>query len=72
MGRLLKRDDDLLHELERAVDRYPSDAAAARAFGISRSHLSRVLSRQKPMTAKIAHGLGYEQQRCYVRYEHRR
>ncbi len=64
--------DVILSELERAVNRYPSDAAAARAFGVSRGHLSRVLRGLKPMTAKIAHGLGYEQQHWYVRYEERR
>jgi plasmid maintenance system antidote protein VapI len=67
----LKTDGDLLLELEKAVERYTSDAQAARSFGVSRSHLSRVLSGQKPITAKIAHGLGYEQQKRYVRYEHR-
>ena len=71
MARGLKTDDDLLYELELAVEKYPSDAAAARAFGISRSHLSRVLSKQKPMTRNLAHGLGYEQQHRYVRYEQR-
>lgn len=68
----LKTDSDLLHELETAVDHYDSDAAAARAFGVSRGHLSRVLRGLKPITAKIARGLGYEQQTCYVPYEHRR
>lgn len=66
-----KSEDELLDELEREVERYASDAAAARAFGVSRSHLSRVLRRVKPLTATIAHGLGYEQQRWYVRYEER-
>lgn len=67
----LKTDDDLLFELERAVEKYPSDRAAAKAFGVTRGHLSRVLSRQKPMTANLAHCLGYERQNRYVRYEHR-
>lgn len=67
----VKTEDDVLAELLRAVDRYPSDAAAALAFGVSRSHLSRVLRAQKPITAKIAHALGYEQQRRFVRYEQR-
>lgn len=68
----VKDESDLLHELERAVDKYDSDAKAAEAFGVSRSHLSRVLSRQKPITAKIALGLGYEQVRGFIRYEERR
>ena len=68
----MKTEDDLRYELERAVDRYPSDAQAAKAFGVSRGHLSRVLRGVKPITAKIALGLGYEEQRGYVRYEHRR
>ena len=67
----LKTEDDLLFELERAVDRYESDAAAAKAFGVSRGHLSRVLSRQKPITQKIALGLGYERQYRFVRLEYR-
>lgn len=70
--RWLKTEDELLYELECAVEKYPSDSAAAKAFGVSRGHLSRVLSRQKPLTAKLAHCLGYEQQYRYVRYEHRR
>ena len=69
--RCLKTEDDLLYELERAVDKYPTDSAAARAFGVSRGHLSRVLSRQKRLTAKVAHRLGYAQEYCYVRYEQR-
>ena len=48
-----------------------SDAKAAKAFGITRGHLSRVLRGEKPMTAKIALVLGYEQQRWYMRYEQR-
>jgi hypothetical protein len=66
------REEDLLTELRDAVDVYPSDAVAARAFGVTRGHLSRVLRGLKPITAKIALGLGYEEQRCYVRYEERR
>jgi hypothetical protein len=64
--------DDLRLELEREVDRYPSDAAAAKAFGVSRSHFSRVLRGEKAMSKAIAHGLGYELQTHFVRYEHRR
>ena len=68
----MKTEADLLFELEKAVERYESDAAAARSFGVTRGHLSRVLRGEKPITAKIALGLGYEQQRGFVRYEHRR
>jgi len=64
-------ESDLLQELLRVVEGYESDAAAARAFEISRSHLSRVLRGEKPITARIALGLGYEEQKHYVRYEHR-
>lgn len=71
MSRWLKTESDLLHELETAVDRYESDAAAARAFGVSRGHLSRVLRQQKPITAKIAHCLGYQPEIRFVRYEQR-
>lgn len=66
-----KREDELLAELEREVEKYPSDSLAAKAFGVSRGHMSRVLRRQKPITAKIALGLGYERQVCFVRYEQR-
>lgn len=41
MGRL-KTESDLLHELLDQVEKYTSDADAARAFGVSRGHLSRV------------------------------
>lgn len=67
----MKRESDLLQELIRNVDRYPSDAAAAKAFGVTRGYLSRVLRGLQPITAKIARGLGYERQICFVRYEHR-
>lgn len=69
---MCKDADDLRAELEREADRYASDAAAARAFGVSRSHFSRVLRGQKAMSKAIAHGLGYELQAHYVRYESRR
>jgi len=71
MSRDVRTESDLKHELERAVDRYESDAAAARAFGVTRGHLSRVLRGEKPITQKIAHCLGYERQWRFVRYEHR-
>jgi plasmid maintenance system antidote protein VapI len=67
----MKTEDDLRYELVRQAERYDSDAALARAFGVSRSHMSRVLSGQKPITAKIALGLGYERQVRFIRYEHR-
>lgn len=67
-----KHDSDLRLELEKEADRYPSDAAAARAFGVSRSHFSRVLRGEKAMSKAIAHALGYELQAHYVPYEHRR
>ena len=68
----LKTEDDLLFELKREVERYPSDAKAAAAFGVTRGHMSRVLRRLKPITAKIALGLGYERQIRFLRYEERR
>jgi plasmid maintenance system antidote protein VapI len=67
----VKTADDVLYELQRLADTYESDAALARAFGVSRAHMSRVLRGLKPITAAIAHGLGYEEQPRYVRYEHR-
>ena len=67
----LKTEEDLLAELLRQADRYESDAALAQAFGVTRSHMSRVLRGLKPITAKIALGLGYELQHRFVRYEHR-
>jgi plasmid maintenance system antidote protein VapI len=67
----LKTEADLLLELERAVDKYDSDAKAAEAFGVTRGHMSRVLRGLKPITAKIARGLGYEAQVRFVPYEQR-
>jgi hypothetical protein len=67
----MKTEDDLRNELIVEVERYESDAAAARAFDISRGHLSRVLRGLKPITSKIALGLGYEEQRGFVRDEER-
>ena len=64
-------ESEVLGELHLAVKRYPSDSKAAQAFGVTRGHLSRVLRGEKPVTAKIALSLGYEQQRWYVRYEQR-
>lgn len=66
-----KTADDLLAELLREANRYDSDSALAKAFGVSRGHMSRVLRGLKPITAKIALGLGYEEQPRYVRYEQR-
>lgn len=68
----MKSEAQLLAELIRQAERYPSDSAFAKAFGVSRGHMSRVLRGLKPITAKIALGLGYEEQRGFVRYEHRR
>jgi plasmid maintenance system antidote protein VapI len=67
-----KSADDLRAELDREAYKYPTDAAAARAFGVSRSHFSRVLRGEKAMSEEIAHRLGYELQVHYVRYEERR
>jgi plasmid maintenance system antidote protein VapI len=67
----LKTEADLLIELREEAERYESDAALARAFGVSRSHMCRVLNGDKPITDKIALGLGYEAQTHYVRLEHR-
>lgn len=47
------------------VRKYTTDAAAARAYGISRSHLCRVLSGNKPITARIAQALGYKRVNMY-------
>lgn len=63
------RDYELRAVLEHEVERYHSDSAAAKAFGVSRSHLSRVLRGVKPIDGAIAHALGYERQDCYVPYE---
>lgn len=65
------RDYELLNVLKNEVDRYESDAAAARHLGVTRSHLSRVLRQQKPITKRLAHALGYEQQALFVPYEYR-
>jgi plasmid maintenance system antidote protein VapI len=69
--RVLKTEDDLRHELEKVADTYKSDAEAARAFGVSRSHFSRVLRGEKTISDKIALGLGYERQARFVPYEQR-
>lgn len=66
------RDYQIRSVLRAFVDRYPSDSAAAKAFGVTRGHLSRVLRGQKPVDGAIAHALGYERQDCYVPYESRR
>lgn len=55
-----------------AVDKYPSDLKAAKAFGVSRGHLSRVLRGLKAIDGSIALALGYERQDCYVPLEHRK
>lgn len=65
------REHELLLVLHSAVRRYPSDSAAAKAFGVTRSHLSRVLRAQKPITARLAHAIGYERQALFVPYEER-
>lgn len=70
--RTVLRDYQIRLQLCNAVDRYPSDSAAAKAFGVSRGHLSRVLRGLKPVSGVIAHALGYERQDCYVPYEERR
>jgi hypothetical protein len=67
----MRTEAELLYELKTVVDQYPTDAAAAKAFGISRGHLSRVLRGLKPITANLASCLGYEEQKRYVRYEER-
>jgi AraC-like DNA-binding protein len=71
-GVMCKHADDLRVELEHAAERYPSDAQAAKAFGVSRSHFSRVLRGEIAMSRAIAHCLGYELQTHFVRYEERR
>ena len=63
------RDYQIRLQLRNVVDRYESDNAAAKAFGVSRSHLSRVLRGLKPVDGAIAHALGYERQDCYIPYE---
>lgn len=65
------REDELLLVLRGEVERYHSDAHAAKALGVSRGHLSRVLRQQKPLTARLARALGYWQQSRYVPYEYR-
>lgn len=72
MGLRVLRDYQMRLRLRTEVDRYPSDMAAAEAFGVSRGHLSRVLRGIKPVDGAIAHALGYERQDCYVPYEDRR
>lgn len=63
--------DEMRLRLINDVDGYPSDSAAAKAFGVTRGHLSRVLRGLKPVDGAIAHALGYERQDCYVPYEER-
>lgn len=65
------RHGELLAVLRSEVDRYASDAAAARALGVTRGHLSRVLREEKPITPKLAELLGYERQWLFVPYEFR-
>ena len=67
----LLRDYQMRLVLRNEVDRYHSDSAAAKAFGVSRGHLSRVLRGVKPIDGAIALALGYERQDCYVPYESR-
>jgi len=70
VGRMkILRDYQIRLRLRNEVDRYRSDSAAAKAFGVSRGHLSRVLRGLKPVDGSIAHALGYERQDCYVPYE---
>jgi hypothetical protein len=69
--RRVLRDYEMRLQLQRAAARYPSDAKAAEAFGVSRGHLSRVLRGLKPIDGAIALSLGYERQDCYVPYEER-
>lgn len=71
MSRKVLRDYEMRLQLQRAVSRYPSDALAAKSFGVSRGHLSRVLRGLKPIDGAIALALGYERQDCYVPYEDR-
>lgn len=59
---------EFLAVLQRQVERYRSDAAAAAALGISRSHLSRVLREEKPITDRIAERLGYKMESLFVPY----
>lgn len=70
-NRRVLRDYQMRLRLRNEVDRYQSDSAAAKAFGVSRGHLSRVLRGLKPVDGAIAHALGYERQDCYVPYEER-
>jgi DNA-binding phage protein len=66
------RDHEFMTVLQNEVDRYRNDAAAAKALGVSRGHLSRVLRDLKPVTARIAHALGYQIEPLFVPYEERR
>lgn len=59
---------EVLGEIRRHVRLFKSDATAAKALGISRSHLSRLLSGDKPLTARVAAALGYDE---VVRYRRR-
>ena len=52
-------EDELPKILELYVDDFPSVAAAARALGVSRGHLSRVLNGKKPITPNLIEALGY-------------
>lgn len=65
------RHSDMLLVLRGEVERYQSDSAAASALGVSRSHLSRVLSGQKPITDRLAEALGYKKDPMFVPYEYR-
>lgn len=66
---VVKTEADLLAELQREAERYGSNLALAKAFDVTPGHMSRVVRGLKPITEKIAHGLGYalEIQRRYVR-----
>lgn len=57
----LKTEAEVRQELAVFVRQYVSDAAAARILDISRSHLCRVLQGTKPITARVAERLGYQQ-----------
>ncbi len=71
-GHKVLGDSEIQVRLRNEVDLYPSDSAAADAFGVSRGHLSRVLRGLKPVDGAIAHALGYERRDCYVQYDYTR
>lgn len=56
---------DVVDDLRQAVNHYRSEAELARAIGVSRSFLNRVMRGEKKPTGKILKWLGYREAHVY-------